>query len=388
MTEAGEYKGKPHPEILREIYQKALNAVNEGTFQHLFDRLDDSEKSNLQVIIDSFEKGKGVLTVLITSLAHKLHIPGQDIRLHQDNMDGGYSGRGIDARYVTPFMKEMGFPAMAESGWLTRSLEQNRPYDFNYPGKITPVKLKSAFLFMLDQIQNHNKFSDTYLLILLAKLIEHREQKNIDLAKPTNLPIAIIIDYLKQHFEYSYSSRGASRLPTLAIYAVYQCMIKELRRFDSKQLMPLEEHTSADKSSGRVGDIEVRNIEGEVFEAVEIKHGIQINSQLVKDAYEKFKSQPAQRYYLLSTAGEDSSDIENITKEVSRILKIHGCQVIINGIYPSLKYYLRLLHNTYDFIDNYVETLRKDKSIKYEHKLKWNEIVSQAAPNNSIEQRG
>jgi len=39
--------------------------------------------------------------------------------------------------------------------------------------------------------------------------------------------------------------------------------------------------------------------------------------------------------------------------------------------------YLRLLHNTYDFIDNYVENLRNDKSIKYEHKLKWNEIVSQ-----------
>ncbi|MBI3601138.1 MAG: DNA cytosine methyltransferase, partial [Nitrospinae bacterium] len=81
-------------------------------------------------------------------------------------------------------------------------------------------------------------------------------------------------------------------------------------------------------------------------------------------------------YYLLSTAEEDS-DIDSINKEILRISKIHGCQVIINGIYPSLKYYLRLLHNTYDFINNYVENLKKDTAIKYEHRLKWNEIVSQ-----------
>lgn len=380
MIKASKYQRKPHLEILSEIYQKALNIVNRGTFQQLFDQLDNSEKTSLQTVIENFEKGKGVLTVLITSLTHKLHNPKQDVRFHQDNLKSGYSGRGIDTRYITPFMKEMGFPAMAESGWLTRSLEQNLPYDLNYPGKITPKELKKAFLHLLDMVENQNKSPEKYLLVLFSRLIEYREHKHVDLAKPTNLPISTIISYLKQHFESDYSSRGASRLPTLAIYAIYQCMIKELRRFDGKQLMPLEEHTSSDRRSGRVGDIEVRDVKGRVFEAVEIKHNIPINSQLVKDAYEKFKSQPIDRYYLLSTADIDQSDINKVTEEISKILKIHGCQVIINGIYPSLKYYLRLLHNTYDFIDNYVENLKKDNTIKYEHKLKWNEIVSQQIP--------
>jgi len=374
MTE--KYKNKSHTEILQEIYQEALSLYNEETLDKVIQQLSGAEKSNLQIIIDNFEKGKGVLAVLITSLTHKLHNPSQDIRLHQDNMKGGYSGRGIDTRYITPFMKEIGFPAMSESGWLTRSLEQNLPYNFNYPGKITPANLKSAFLFLLDQVQQQNKSPEIYLLFLFAKLIEHREQKEIELAKPTHLPISSIIDYLKQHFEFKYLSRGASRLPVLAVYSVYQCMVKELKRYNGMVLMPLEEHTSPDRSSGRVGDIEVKDTNGRVFEAVEIKHGVSINSQLVKNAYEKFKSHPIQRYYLLTTAIEDSTDIENIVKEVSRILKIHGCQVIINGIYPSLKYYLRLLHNTYDFIDNYVENLKRDKTIKYEHRLKWNEIVS------------
>lgn len=353
MIEMTNYKNKPHTEILNKIYQEALSIFNEGTLLGIAERLDESEKTNLQIIIDNCEKGKGVLTVLVTSLVHKLHNPAQDIRLHQDNMNGGYSGRGIDTRYITPFMKEFGFPAMAESGWLTRSLEQNLPYDSRYPGKITPLRLKSAFLYLLDQIQNHNKPPEMYLLFLFTKMLELREQKKIDLAKPTNLPIATIISYLKQHFESRYSSRGASRLPTLAVYSVYQCMMKELKRFEGKELMPLEEHTSSDIRSGRVGDIEVRDAKGSVFEAVEIKHGIPINSQLIKDAYEKFKAHPIKSYYLLSTVGEDSSDIENLTTEVSRILSIHGCQVIINGIYPSIKYYLRLLNNTYDFIDNY-----------------------------------
>lgn len=370
------YRDKPHTKILQEIYKKSLTILNEGTFQMIFDQLNNFEKSNLQIIIDNFERGKGVLTVLITSLVHKLYNPDQDIRLHQENMDSGYSGRGIDTKYVTPFMKEMGFPAMSESGWLTRSLEQNLPYDLNYPGRVTPPQLRSAFLNLLDQIENQNKSPEDYLLVLFAKLIEHREYKDVDLAKPTSPQISRIINYLQQHFETNYSFRGASRLPTLAVYAVYQCMMKELKRFEGKVLMPLEEHTSSDRSSGRVGDIEVRDIEGRVFEAVEIKHGIPINTQLIRDAYEKFKSHPVQRYYLLSTEGEDPSDINNITKGISKVLKIHGCQVIVNGIYPSLKYYLRLLHNTYDFIDNYVENLKKDTTIKYEHKLKWNEIVS------------
>lgn len=371
-----EYKNKPHVEILQEIYKKALCIINEGSLASLISSLDKNEIAHLKTVFDNFERGRGVLTVLITSLAHKLHNPDQDTRLHQENIKGGYSGRGIDTKYITPFMKEMKFPAMAESGWLTRSLEQNRPYDFNYPGKITPKDLKSAFLFLLDQIQTHNKNPETYLLILFTRLIEHREQKNIDLVKPTNLPISTIINYLRIHFDSSYSSRGASRLPTLAIYAIYQCLIKELKRFEGKILVPLEEHTSADKSSGRVGDIEVRDKENRVYEAVEIKHGIEINAQLIKDAYEKFKSHPIQRYYLLTTAEENLSDIELISKEITRILKIHGCQVIVNGIYPSLKYYLRMLHNPYEFIENYVENLKSDTAIKYEHRLKWNEIAS------------
>lgn len=35
--------------------------------------------------------------------------------------------------------------AMKESGWLTRSLEQNNPYELDFPGKIQNKNVKAAF---------------------------------------------------------------------------------------------------------------------------------------------------------------------------------------------------------------------------------------------------
>jgi len=51
--------------------------------------------------------------------------------------------------------------------------------------------------------------------------------------------------------------------------------------------------------------------------------------------------------------------------------------VIVNGVYDTLKYYLRLLKDTSEFISNYVELLKVDGSIKFLHKKKWNDFVAE-----------
>ncbi|MBQ2391165.1 MAG: DNA cytosine methyltransferase, partial [Clostridia bacterium] len=113
------------------------------------------------------------------------------------------------------------------------------------------------------------------------------------------------------------------------------------------------------------------------YEGVEIKHEIQITPQLVRDAYEKFKVYNTDRYYLLTTANMDSADWDAIEIEIQRIAQIHGCQVIVNGVYTTLKYYLRLVTDPAEFIDRYVELLKNDETIKFQHKTVWNEIISQ-----------
>lgn len=124
-----------------------------------------------------------------------------------------------------------------------------------------------------------------------------------------------------------------------------------------------------------MGDIEVVDSDrNAVFEAVEIKHGQIITVGMIRNAYAKFRSHPIDRYYMLTTV--EGEPIEQITEEVIRIQKEHGCQVIVNGVLDTLKYYLRLLKTPAEFVANYVSLVEKDPALKYEHKIAWDSIVN------------
>ena len=362
-----------HKEVIQGIYDTALEEVAE---QNYSTTLSEETAEQIRQIVSKSEGCKGVVTVLVTLFIHKIVNPEQDIRYHQAQQPNGFAGRSIDKDVVTPFMKSVSFPSMAESGWLTRSLEQPHPYTLDYPGKIKPQETKRAFLQLIDQVQCQGLSAYEILKYVFKLLIKQRDDQNIELAKPHSLSIASIIKLLEKHFTFHYTTHGASRLPTLAVYAAYQCMMAQVARYNGKLLCPLESHNAADSQSGRIGDIDVNNKNGSAFEGVEIKHEIPITTQLVADAYEKFKVHNTDRYYLLTTANMDAADWESIEKEVARIRKIHGCQVIVNGVYTSLKYYLRLLNDPAEFIDKYVELLKQDETVKFQHKTAWNNLIS------------
>ena len=77
------------------------------------------------------------------------------------------------------------------------------------------------------------------LSYLFQGLIIKRNKQSIDLAKPTTLAINSILQLLDKHFNGSYKAEGASRLPVLAIYASYQCLINEAKRFENKELLAM-----------------------------------------------------------------------------------------------------------------------------------------------------
>lgn len=362
-----------HTEVLNSAYEKALGLTQKNEYESI--SIDTKVKDQIKLIVSRAEDNKGIIAVLTTLLSHKLVNPAQDIRNHQAQIKNGFSGRTIDKDFITPWIKEHSFPAMAESGWLTRSLEQAVPYDFNYTGKIKPQEIKDSFLNIIDYVETKNGNAESVLEYFLSALIKKRDSASIDLAKPHSFSINKIVQVLEKHFTYKYSCAGASRLPVLAIYAAYQCMMKEVERFNGKTLLPMESHNSADSQSGRIGDIDIWE-NNAAFEGVEVKHEIKITDELVRHAYEKFKIYPTDRYYLLTTAYMDSADWDSINAEIEKISKIHGCQVIVNGVYSSIKYYLRMVKNPAEFIDYYVELLKTDKTVKFAHKEKWNEIVS------------
>lgn len=203
---------------------------------------------------------------MITSPVYKCLYSEQDVRYHQKNIENGYSGRSFDTQYITPFLKRKEFlGAMKESGWLTRSLEQNLPYDLNYPGKIRNKIVKRNFLEILDSVEKEPELAEKYLLAIFTISIKEKEKKSIELINPiereSNFTINNIIELLSKHFYYKYDVRGASILPVMALYNIYECIYKEHSRFSDKTLDNLESHTSSDRSSGAAGDIVVRNKE-------------------------------------------------------------------------------------------------------------------------------
>lgn len=197
-----------------------------------------------------------------------------------------------------------------------------------------------------------------------------------------NLKVPKIDDVLKipnlfaSHFFYAYKdSKGASRLPVLALYAVYTELLKELQRYNGKMLKPLEAHSAADSQTGSIGDIEVLNTDGSAFEAVEVKHQIVVSKAIVDSVKQKIKGSRVDRYYILTTSPSHEPSAE-VLAEAEKIQKLLGTQVIVNGVIPTLRYYLRLLSCPAAVLSDYVQLLQSDSAIGFEHRDVWNKIAT------------
>lgn len=292
-------------DVLRAAYERARQSAP--------NRVSGVQQSWIMTLVDHVEDQKGVLAAVITSLTKKIVDPAQDIRYHKAELPGGYSGRGFDTRYVTPFLRAH-FPrfAMTESGWLTRSLEQVHPFTKDFPGKIRQAGVKTAFLAILHDLQENTADPEAYLVDLLRAL-QHRADADRRLVSQTplvtRLTVAVMVDRLHDQFTTPYGTFGASRLPVLALYAMYACL-STTERYREKRLLPLKAHTTSDQKSATIGDIEIVDAAGNYFEAVEVKHAKVIDVMMVELALEKILAHGASidRCYLLTTHEPNTLD--------------------------------------------------------------------------------
>lgn len=88
-----------HKSLLLEVYNRSFN-INDITLNpNILPLLDN--------IARNIDRNKGVYTVLVTLMVHKLYNPKQDIRYFQDKMPNGFSARSVDTKYITPTLKEL-----------------------------------------------------------------------------------------------------------------------------------------------------------------------------------------------------------------------------------------------------------------------------------------
>lgn len=362
----------------RMILERSYKLVMEEPQSCEPGELDPGLTRHIDWIVEMTDRQKAVLAVVTTLLLKKVADPDQDIRLHQANMPGGFSGRSLDTKVVTPFLKRNGFPSMLSgSGWLTRSLEQSTPYTLDYTGGIKPKSLKMAFLSVVDMVQRDESDAAHALLYLLHKLIERRDRDStLKLARPINLTDSQIVRALSLHF--ASGVQGTARLPVLAIHAMMSMLVQERGKYEECSIAPLESHTSADSKSGHIGDVHIIDSHGRFVEVFEVKHEIAISESLIEDCFSKYRHAPVRRFYILTThkSGHEQGAHEEL---VERLTSIHGCQLIVNGVEPTVKYFLRIISDTRSFVDAYVSHLESDSAVSYDLKMKWNSIVGMAS---------
>ncbi len=308
--------------------------------------------------------------------------------MHRTDFKGGYSARSLDTAVTTPFFKKY-FPKYAnkESSFLTLATREKIKWTKTAGKnlKIRDKEVKKSFLEIFDAVENKKVNPNECLIYIFIKLhllsLQHKMVFDGTLESANFLDIINInsvLIMLERHFEMKLSSR----LPVIAIYSVYQQLFKEVKRYEKKILRPLNVHTSSDKHG--YGDIEIWNTDETPFEMVEIKHKIPIDRNLIFDIVKKSEGTSIERYYILTTAKENftsSEEEDYINKFILKIKKDSGLEIIANGIYYSLKYYLRFIENYKQFIRAYTENLIADAKnsteVKEYHITEWQNILKE-----------
>ena len=364
--------------VLEDAYQNALIPFDqEDTPESV--HFDKDFKLCLNKISKKSETASSAFTNIVTGLSIKIAMPGLDVRYHQTQIQQQskvgkqwFNHRGISEKVVYPWLSEKNF-AGAKSGWQTRTLERPKPYTRDYDENIGYVKKEFLEVYERTEKLDISEIQKGLEYLLYEQLIQ-REKKTIDLATPNVDEISMIIRHLDSHINASYSGKGASRLPVLAVYATLLLVSKEIDRYKNVSLKPLEEHSAADSQTGSAGDIEFANSSNNVFEALEIKHNIVVTETLILDIEKKIAPYQLDRYYVLTTANDCKPD-ESMLSVLNKIKQRIGCQIIVNGVLPTIQYYLRLVTEPQKIYKEYTTLLQTDKAVSHEHREGWNEII-------------
>lgn len=325
------------------------------------------------------ESSKGVFTVVVTSLVVKVLNPSQDTRLHQSSMPGGYSGRSVDTQAITPTLKANDFPSMAESGWLTRSLEQAVPYGKGYPGAIQPAALKKSFLHLLDRMNDGPLDPSVALKYLLNRVNDiHRSPRlasfESNLTEGTSPSTAMEI--LNSHWQFDYEDpRGTARLPVLAVFACLTRFLEVNQLEQADSLAPLENHNSPDVRSEALGDIEVIDSSGKKSQAIEVKFQKKIRATDVRDMARKARGKGLVKYIALTDGGFESN--QELDEAVRSFEESTGAHLILQDTISFLETLLLFSYPIEDFLELYLELTTKDRSLKFGHVEKLRSLLAE-----------
>ncbi|WP_291720602.1 hypothetical protein [Bernardetia sp.] len=177
--------------------------------------------------------------------------------------------------------------------------------------------------------------------------------------------IYIVLD---RHFFHNYNTSVDVKLPSLALYAILECLVSEISRYENSKVEPLE---SVITSKGLENNFKTKKGR-KVVEYYKIQLHSPIGLETIKSISKIIGKHKIDRFYLLS---HDVQEMEKIEQFCTEIKAKTDCEVIVDGILPTIKYYLRLINSLSDFIEKYSLLVQNDTELKKVHKEKWNELL-------------
>lgn len=332
----------------------------------------------IQHLKDSRHAARGLM---LTCATYKALYPDQNILLTKAGTgEGGFSVRTYDEKATVEFLTRHNLYHNVQGHMQTSSLSFANYAEGDAP-KTQPRQIGEWLLESMKYLQDSQspkKEARDFVLAILVGMIREREKELGQLvASPRGLTVDAAMSLVRRHVSGDYGKNSA-RLPQLAMYAMYQCIVGQLPRYTGCALAPLESQTTANRKTGSVGDIDVRSEDGRLFEAVETKHKRPVTESMVIESEDKIRFSPPDRYLILTTGDKNPEEADEILKVVRRVKANYGCEVIVNGVFDTLNYYLRLLPSVDLFIGKYAELLKSDKEVNYKVKDAWNKICAES----------
>ena len=354
-------------EILHETFETVISNIDMGHLE------DAEQRRQIDYICRNLQNRAGVRFLMACLLA-KLHRPNLDIRMPYTEIGGDdcYSGRQYDERYITSFVEKHDLPCNVTTAFLTpafRNHEIMLSKNVSLMGR--PRELYEYVLSLLDDVAR-NKISPQDLLSeIVRKLVIRRDEQksrldtllaNLKQSDPSQLTVDAVLDIVQQHL----SQRHSSRLPVLAIHAIYRTIESHL----NERTVPLQLHNAADSQTDALGDIEVAVKESdEVITVYEMKTR-EITRADISQALRKFaQSQRGIKQYLFITTKPVS---ESVAEHIYNINGHHyGVEFAALDCMSFVRYFLHLFYQQrLVFLDTYQELVLAEPESGVRHPLK------------------
>lgn len=268
------------------------------------------------------------MKVTIAAVFGRIAYPMWDTRKHQVGIGGLKSLRSLDHTFVANNLHRLGLYRTATEGSLTRTFERKHAYTMDYPGEITPVKSRLAFLRLVNRVNEDSspEVPITVLRYFLHRLQASKETVDALVSKGVSVKTSVSLEKIHTILDEMFDiGSGMSATPAIVVHTLFSVVQPHL--WKDVILAPLKRHTASDSTSQAIGDVEA--YKGTTpFLSVEIKHKLDIDNSMIRIFTQKTSGTFLR--FMLTTKNihtkytEDNILIGNVTNIVLQYLHMTG----------------------------------------------------------------